>query len=104
MKVVESRLLCLLVVVVVFFALESKGQICDSTFFGALMELMPCQQAVNPFAALPPSEACCAAIQALGQPCLCLVLNGPTLPYIDRTIAVQLPDQCSANFPPCTPL
>ncbi|XP_040992941.1 protein LIM1 [Juglans microcarpa x Juglans regia] len=50
---------------------------CPSTFFSALVQLIPCRAAVAPFSPLPPSDACCNALKALGQPCLCVLVNGP---------------------------
>lgn len=80
---------------------ESNGHPCSSTFFSALIQLIPCRASVVPFSSIPPSEACCASIKALGQPCLCVLVNGPPISGVDRTMALQLPDKCSANFEQC---
>lgn len=74
---------------------------CSRTFFSALVQLIPCRAAVAPFSPVPPTESCCSAIVTLGRPCLCLLANGPPLSGIDRSMALQLPQRCSANFPPC---
>ncbi|KAL2536761.1 Bifunctional inhibitor/lipid-transfer protein/seed storage 2S albumin superfamily protein [Forsythia ovata] len=95
-----------LVFVMVFMAAgvlvqESNGHPCGSTFFSALVQLIPCRAAVAPFSPIPPSDACCAAIRTLGQPCLCVLVNGPPITGVDRSMAMQLPDKCTANFEPC---
>ncbi|KAF2532665.1 hypothetical protein F2Q70_00032602 [Brassica cretica] len=74
---------------------------CSRTFFSALVQLIPCRAAVAPFSPIPPTESCCAAVVTLGRPCLCLLANGPPLSGIDRSMALQLPQRCFANFPPC---
>ncbi|XP_010555722.1 PREDICTED: uncharacterized protein LOC104825138 [Tarenaya hassleriana] len=74
---------------------------CSRTFFSALVQLIPCRAAVAPFSPVPPTEACCSAVVTLGRPCLCLLANGPPLSGIDRSMALQLPQRCSTNFPPC---
>ncbi|XP_010515661.1 PREDICTED: uncharacterized protein LOC104791462 [Camelina sativa] len=74
---------------------------CSRTFFSALVQLIPCRAAVAPFSPIPPTETCCSAVVTLGRPCLCLLANGPPLSGIDRSMALQLPQRCSANFPPC---
>ncbi|CAA0832580.1 Bifunctional inhibitor/lipid-transfer protein/seed storage 2S albumin superfamily protein [Striga hermonthica] len=94
-------LLVILVLVIASFVQESTGDPCESTFFSALFQLMPCQEAVSPFSPIPPTEACCASVKALGQPCLCMFVNGPRISMVDRTMAMQLPEKCSANFGPC---
>ena len=76
---------------------------CTSTFFSALIRLIPCRAAVAPFSPIPPSEACCNSVRALGQPCLCILINGPPISGVDRNMALQLPDKCTANFAPCSP-
>ncbi|CAH9092080.1 unnamed protein product [Cuscuta europaea] len=81
---------------------KSKGSPpCGSTFVSAIIQLLPCRPAVSPFRPYPPSEACCAAVRSLGQPCLCVILNGPPIIGVDRNMALQLPDRCTANFEPC---
>ncbi|CAN8254698.1 unnamed protein product [Cochlearia groenlandica] len=80
---------------------EEVGGGCSRTFFSALVQLIPCRSAVAPFSPVPPTESCCSAIVTLGRPCLCLLANGPPLSGIDRSMALQLPQRCSANFPPC---
>ncbi|CAN6977121.1 unnamed protein product [Brassica rapa subsp. trilocularis] len=74
---------------------------CSRTFFSALVQLIPCRAAVAPFSPIPPTQSCCSAVVTLGRPCLCLLANGPPLSGIDRSMALQLPQRCSANFPPC---
>ncbi|XP_062112395.1 protein M7 [Humulus lupulus] len=74
---------------------------CASTFFSALIQLIPCRAAVAPFSPIPPSEACCNSLKALGQPCLCVLVNGPPISGVDRNMALQLPEKCTANFEPC---
>ncbi|KAK6933754.1 Bifunctional inhibitor/plant lipid transfer protein/seed storage helical domain [Dillenia turbinata] len=80
---------------------QGKGHSCGSTFFAALVQLIPCRAAVAPFSPIPPSEACCAAVKTLGQPCLCVLVNGPPISGVDRNMARQLPGKCTANFDPC---
>lgn len=103
MKLSESKTLPLLMLVLVMAALvqESKGHPCGSTFFSALVQLIPCRAAVAPFSPIPPTEVCCASIKALGQPCLCVLVNGPPISGVDRSMAMQLPEKCTANFEPC---
>ncbi|XP_022876781.1 protein LIM1-like [Olea europaea var. sylvestris] len=79
----------------------SNGHPCGSTFFSALVQLIPCRPAVAPFSRIPPSDACCAAIRILGQPCLCGLVSGPSITGVDKNMAMQLPDKCTANFEPC---
>ncbi|KAG9151884.1 hypothetical protein Leryth_002154 [Lithospermum erythrorhizon] len=80
---------------------NAQGRACGSTFFSALVQMIPCRDAVAPFSTAPPSIACCAAIRALGQPCLCILVNGPPIAGVDRGMAMQLPQRCAANFEPC---
>ncbi|XP_061368655.1 protein LIM2 [Gastrolobium bilobum] len=86
--------------------LVAQGQTtpCASTFFSALVQLIPCRTAVAPFSPLPPSEACCNALKALGQPCLCVLVNGPPISGVDRNMALQLPEKCTTQFEPCLSL
>ncbi|KAM1974073.1 hypothetical protein ACFX15_039018 [Malus domestica] len=81
---------------------QGQGSTCASTFFSALVQLIPCRAAVVPFSPIPPSEICCGALKALGQPCLCVLVNGPPISGVDRSMAMQLPEKCGANFEPCT--
>lgn len=106
MKVVRSMTLSILVLVLVMRGVVIvQGQMststCTSTFFSALIQLIPCRAAVAPFSPLPPSETCCNALKALGQPCLCVLVNGPSISGVDRNMALQLPEKCTANFEPC---
>ncbi|KAJ8899182.1 hypothetical protein K2173_012358 [Erythroxylum novogranatense] len=103
MKPSGAKFLPLLILVVVAALLleQSKCQACTSTFFAALVQLIPCRAAVAPFSAIPPSDACCNAVKSLGQPCLCVLVNGPPISGVDRNMAMQLPDKCTANFEPC---
>ncbi|KAK6240259.1 hypothetical protein QUC31_005728 [Theobroma cacao] len=103
MKLFDSKALPFLVFVSVLTGLleHSEGSACSSTFFSALVQLIPCRAAVAPFSPIPPNEACCNAIKALGQPCLCVLVNGPPISGVDRNMALQLPEKCTANFEPC---
>ncbi|GAB2272183.1 hypothetical protein Dimus_007003 [Dionaea muscipula] len=74
---------------------------CRNTFFSALVQLIPCRASVTPYSPIPPTDSCCSAIKALGQPCLCVLINGPPISGVDRTMALMLPDKCLANFGPC---
>ncbi|XP_042015843.1 putative lipid-transfer protein DIR1 [Salvia splendens] len=96
----NMKLACLILVVMVV-AQEITAHPCGSTFFSALIQLIPCRSAVAPFSPIPPTEACCASIKALGQPCLCVLVNGPPISGVDRTMATQLPEKCTANFESC---
>ncbi|KAL8197807.1 hypothetical protein R6Q57_024181 [Mikania cordata] len=80
----------------------STGFPCGTTFFSALVQLIPCRASVAPFSPIPPNEACCTALRMLGQPCLCVLVNGPPISGVDRGLAMQLPDKCNTNFGPCT--
>lgn len=91
----------LLVLVMTSFMEQGNSHPCANTFISTLVQLIPCRPAVSPFSPIPPSEACCTAIKALGQPCLCVLINGPPIAGIDRNVALQLPDKCIANFEPC---
>jgi len=103
MKLFGTRVLPLLVFMLVMTGLveQGKGNTCPSTFFSALVQLIPCRAAVAPFSPVPPSEACCNALKVLGQPCLCVLVNGPPISGVDRNMALQLPEKCTANFEPC---
>lgn len=103
MKLFGTKALPVLVFVLVMtsFVERGEGNPCTNTFISALVQLIPCRAAVAPFSPIPPSEACCNAIKALGQPCLCVLVNGPPIAGIDRNMALQLPDKCIANFEPC---
>lgn len=104
MKHFGSKAFSLLLVLVIVRVLVAQGQAtpCSSTFFSALVQLIPCRLSVAPFSPIPPSEACCNALKALGQPCLCILVNGPPISGVDRNMALQLPEKCTANFEPCT--
>ncbi|KAF3452684.1 hypothetical protein FNV43_RR03117 [Rhamnella rubrinervis] len=93
----------LLVFTLIITGLAQQGQNhgCMSTFFSALVQLIPCRAAVAPFSPIPPTDACCNALKTLGQPCLCVLVNGPPISGVDRSMAMQLPDKCTANFEPC---
>ena len=103
MKLFSYRALSLLWYFLLMAALVAQVEStpCTSTFFSALVQLIPCRAAVAPFSPIPPSEACCNALKALGQPCLCVLVNGPPISGVDRNMASQLPDKCTANFEPC---
>ncbi|KAF2293626.1 hypothetical protein GH714_003494 [Hevea brasiliensis] len=72
----------------------------QSNLLASIGEAMK-RAAVAPYRSIPPSEACCNAVKSLGQPCLCVLLNGPPISGVDRNMALQLPDKCFANFEPC---
>lgn len=91
----------ILAVLLLSFTDQTMGQLCASTFVGSVLQLMPCRPAVAAFAAEPPSEPCCTALKVLGQPCLCMLINGPPIAGLDRSLAMQLPAKCAANFDPC---
>ncbi|XVF79591.1 hypothetical protein PTKIN_Ptkin15bG0001500 [Pterospermum kingtungense] len=80
---------------------QGEGTFCSGTFFSAILQLIPCKAAVAPFSPFPPSESCCNAIKAVGQPCLCLLVKGPPISGVDRNMVLQLPEKCAANFEPC---
>ncbi|XP_015890899.3 protein LIM1 [Ziziphus jujuba] len=106
MKLVSSIHMAVPAVLVLMLAMTSMAQQgqshgCMSTFFSALVQLIPCRAAVAPFSPIPPTESCCNALKALGQPCLCVLVNGPPISGVDRNMAMQLPDKCTANFEPC---
>ncbi|MED6171810.1 hypothetical protein PIB30_044228 [Stylosanthes scabra] len=103
MKLFKSKALWFFLVLFCIIILGTKGQStpCTSTFFSALVQLLPCRTAVAPFSRIPPTDACCNAVMALGQPCLCLLVNGPPISGVDRSMALQLPDKCTTNFEPC---
>ena len=103
MKLFGSKVSPLLVSLLVMTTLVWQGQAtpCGSTFFSALVQLIPCRASVSPFSPIPPTEGCCSAIKALGQPCLCVLVNGPPISGVDRNMAMLLPEKCTANFEPC---
>ncbi|KAL1346286.1 hypothetical protein HN51_019975 [Arachis hypogaea] len=105
MKVFGYRVFSLVWFLVFMVALVVVAQVdstsCTSTFFSALVQLIPCRAAVAPFSPIPPSESCCNALRALGQPCLCVLVNGPPISGVDRNMASQLPEKCTTNFEPC---
>ncbi|KAJ1409737.1 Bifunctional inhibitor/plant lipid transfer protein/seed storage helical domain [Sesbania bispinosa] len=88
MKLLDCRAVKLLLIVLSITALVAQGQNmpCTSTFFSALVQLIPCRTAVAPFSHIPPTEACCNALKILGQPCLCVLVNGPPISGVDRNI------------------
>ncbi|CAL5201772.1 unnamed protein product [Lathyrus oleraceus] len=94
-----SLLYLLLIMVTLVKQVESTP--CSSTFFSALVQLIPCRASVAPYSPIPPNDACCNALKALGQPCLCVLVNGPPISGVDRNMASQLPDKCISNFDPC---
>ncbi|XP_057451878.1 putative lipid-transfer protein DIR1 [Lotus japonicus] len=87
-------------ITLVAIQVESSGS-CSSTFFSALVQLIPCRAAVAPFSPIPPNEACCNALKSLGQPCLCVLVNGPPISGVDRNMASLLPEKCTTSFDPC---
>ncbi|KAK8639881.1 hypothetical protein V6N13_138247 [Hibiscus sabdariffa] len=99
----NSKAVPLMVLLLVLTGMVEQGQgtTCHNTFLSALVQLIPCRAAVTPFSRIPPSDTCCNAIKALGQPCLCVLVNGPPITGVDRNMARQLPQKCSANFEPC---
>ena len=101
-KLFGSKVLPLLLVLLGITSLVAQGENtpCTSTFFSALVQLLPCRTAIAPFSPIPPTEACCNAVKALGQPCLCFLVNGPPISGVDRNMALQLPEKCTANFEP----
>ncbi|CAA0820726.1 Bifunctional inhibitor/lipid-transfer protein/seed storage 2S albumin superfamily protein [Striga hermonthica] len=104
MKLSNSKtlpFLMIFVLVIASFVQESTAHPCGSTFFSALVQLIPCRAAVSPFSPSPPTESCCDSVKALGQPCLCVLVNGPPISGVDRAMAMQLPEKCTANFEPC---
>ncbi|GMH19000.1 hypothetical protein Nepgr_020841 [Nepenthes gracilis] len=105
MKLSDRKALRLAAVAAVIMAAmvaeKVEANTCGSTFFSALVQLMPCRPSVTPFSPIPPSETCCNAVKALGQPCLCVLLNGPPISGVDRSMAMLIPDKCMTNFEPC---
>lgn len=100
----SSMALATAVIMLVMTGMVAQGQSnnsCTRTFFSSLVQLIPCRAAVVPFSPIPPSETCCNTLKALGQPCLCVLINGPPISGVDRNMAIQLPEKCSANFEPC---
>lgn len=103
MKFSSYKAVSLLWILLIMAGLVAQVQSnpCTSTFFSALVQLIPCRAAVAPFSPIPPNDACCNALKGLGQPCLCVLVNGPPISGVDRNMASQLPDKCTANFEPC---
>ncbi|KAK8516511.1 hypothetical protein V6N13_097801 [Hibiscus sabdariffa] len=99
----NSKAVPFMVLMLVFTGMVEQGQgsTCHNTFLTALVQLIPCRAAVTPFSRIPLSDTCCNAIKTLGQPCLCILVNGPPITGVDRNMARQLPQKCSANFEPC---
>ncbi|KAM5552502.1 hypothetical protein ABKV19_027049 [Rosa sericea] len=100
----SSKVLATFVLMLVMTGLVVHGQstTCTVTFFSSLIQLIPCRPAVVPFSPIPPSEICCTALRTLGQPCLCVLVNGPPISGVDRNLAIQLPEKCNVNFEPCS--
>ncbi|XP_010257785.1 PREDICTED: protein LIM3 [Nelumbo nucifera] len=103
MKVGSTKVVTFLVFMVAMASMveHGMGQGCSSTFFAALVQLIPCRPAVTSFSPLPPTEGCCNAVRMLGQPCLCMLVSGPPIAGVDRNVAMQLPAKCAFNFEPC---
>ncbi|KAF9593237.1 hypothetical protein IFM89_020993 [Coptis chinensis] len=99
----NTKFVAWLVIFVIMGSMVKHGEAqgCGTTFFSSLVQLIPCRPAVTPFSPIPPSEACCNAVRTLGQPCLCVLVNGPPISGVDRNMAMQLPSKCTANFAPC---
>ncbi|KAK7271602.1 hypothetical protein RJT34_27638 [Clitoria ternatea] len=104
MKFLSHKEVPLLLILLIMTGLvaQVESNACTSTFFSALVQLIPCRAAVSPFGPAPPSDACCNALKILGQPCLCVLVNGPPIAGLDRTLASLLPHKCKENFQPCT--
>ncbi|XP_019425001.1 PREDICTED: putative lipid-transfer protein DIR1 [Lupinus angustifolius] len=100
MKHFSSKAMSLLLIMIALMA-QVESTPCTSTFFSALVQLIPCRSAVAPFSPIPPTDSCCNALKALGQPCLCVLVNGPPIAGVDRSMASQLPDKCTTDFEPC---
>ncbi|KAK4437796.1 hypothetical protein Salat_0113600 [Sesamum alatum] len=60
-------------------------------------DLFTCRPAVIGPASLPPSAACCAALEKADLSCLCTFKNNKVLPAlgIDPAQAMQLPAKCN---------
>ncbi|GFQ00946.1 putative lipid-transfer protein dir1 [Phtheirospermum japonicum] len=60
-------------------------------------DLFSCRPSVVGPVALPPSAACCAALERADVPCLCSFKNNRFLPAIgiDPVLAMQLPAKCN---------
>ncbi|CAI9264137.1 unnamed protein product [Lactuca saligna] len=97
----EAAVVVVVVVVLGVMVQGTAGFPCGSTFFSALVQLIPCRASVAPFSPIPPNDACCTALRVLGQPCLCVLVNGPPISGVDRSMAMQLPEKCNVNFGPC---
>lgn len=91
----------MMVAVLAVMVQGSMGFPCGSTFFSALVQLIPCRASVAPFSPIPPNDSCCSALRVLGEPCLCVLVNGPPISGVDRSMAMQLPEKCNLNFGPC---
>ncbi|KAI3743747.1 hypothetical protein L1987_56812 [Smallanthus sonchifolius] len=100
----KAKTMVALMVVMGLLVQATVAHPCGSTFFSALVQLIPCRASVAPFSPIPPNEACCTSVKVLGQPCLCVLVNGPPISGVDRSMAMQLPEKCSVNFEPCTNL
>ncbi|KAG9138203.1 hypothetical protein Leryth_001435 [Lithospermum erythrorhizon] len=97
-----TTLMLVFVVIASTLVHEAKSRpYCPSTFFAAFVQLMPCREALAPFSLALPSQSCCAAVKALGQPCWCVLANGPQIEGVDIGMTMQLPLKCAANFQPC---
>ncbi|KAH7433344.1 hypothetical protein KP509_07G064700 [Ceratopteris richardii] len=64
-----------------------------------IQQLNACAPFVSPSpnAASQPSPACCSSLQNADLSCMCQVLNGPSIPTLDRTKALSLPQACSLS-------
>ena len=103
LKLKSKSLMVFMLMIAGGLVVQGRGSgTCGTSFFSALIQMIPCRPAVAPFSPIPPSEACCNAVRTLGQPCLCVLVNGPPISGVDRNMAMLLPEKCTTNFDPCT--
>ncbi|KAG6435127.1 hypothetical protein SASPL_106778 [Salvia splendens] len=91
MKLACLMMMVLVLVLVLAMVQRSTSHPCMSTFFSALVQLIPCRSASSPNRVL-----LCLCFHQRARPTLSLRVSG-----VDRAMAIQLPEMCSANFDPC---
>ena len=97
MKLFRTKALTIWMLIMVGLVAQGQGQVpgqtCGSTFFGALVQLIPCRGAVAPFSMVQPTLACCNAIKTLGLAC---VSSSTALPSLALTATWRCSSLASA--------
>ncbi|KAH7447154.1 hypothetical protein KP509_01G093900 [Ceratopteris richardii] len=72
---------------------EAQGDPCS----GVMQQLSACAPFITTSASATPetSSDCCVSLQSVDVNCMCQVFNGPTIPNLDRSKALSLPQTCN---------